>query len=263
MTAQDQALHRLHAISQYDPSKSRYLEYSNFQEEIELMDKWLDFAVDADLQLTEVEDSNFQLVITYVKAAFFLKLSDIEDSPTIQSHNSHFQSLIDIIERWLKKQNANFSDLKKIGLSETVTSIKGRDIPASWLYFHRSYATLEALQGLALFLKVVKPYHKPKREHEIFVPSERQEQMREMVLGLEKKIHDHAKHLRGELERQGFLDDMIDMILEREENGRQGRIGQELEKVVDESTMESTLGMVKDAWASGLEGIGKVKVVVS
>lgn len=261
MTAQDKALHKLYNLSQYSP-KSGHLDPSGFQAEIDALDKFRDYPEDAREQFTEVEYPLFQIVVKMVKTAYFLKQSDVMDTSTAQSLKPFCETLVENIEKWLETTHADFADPSKLGPLNATMLIKERQVPASWLYFHWSYATLEALQALALFLKVVKPYHQPKQKGGIFISQERQQHIRDWTAELVRKIHDHARHLRSELDKPGFLDDMIDMILERGESGM-SLIGQELEKVVEESTMERMLGMVKDAWSSGLEGIGKVKVLLS
>ncbi|KAL9615699.1 MAG: hypothetical protein Q9160_009329 [Pyrenula sp. 1 TL-2023] len=260
MICQDRALSILYAMER-SAAQNRGFAIFQLKVQINTLNFLLNHSENYRDQFTEVETSVQHVLVAYAKATGFLLSSNFVDRSELNLTTSEFMNLIDIVEKWLESKGQDLSDPRRLGPLATISVINGRELPATWLYFHWCYATLEALQGLFLFLNVAKSFRKPKLQGGLFVEKGRWEYMHGMACEIEKEIRDHAKHLRGELDKPGFLDDMWDMMLERGETGT-SLLGQQLEKLVDVSTMEKLLGMMRDSWASGLEGIAKVKVVL-
>ena len=258
MISVDQSLSLLHGSAQGRGLKSADWNSERLKHRIEDIEQNMKLVEETTQELTGVEQSTCRLILSITEAAVLLREDNLPTSSTHQSQSQRFEGLIEEVRVWLGQNLEVFNDITRKSPENFTQSLADRQLPCSWLYFHRAFSTLEALQGTALFLRFAKGFSKRKPNSGIFLAKERQVKIRENVLELEKKIHDHARYLKSELERPGFFD-ILDIILERNDETA-GKIGVELQETIELTEMEECLGQMKESWLEGLAAITKVKV---
>ncbi|KAL9112478.1 MAG: hypothetical protein Q9227_003320 [Pyrenula ochraceoflavens] len=249
----DQSLALLHESAHGQGLKMTNWDSDRLKKKVESIEATTQLVGSASDELTDVEASVCQVILATTRAATLLREAALSIVQNPKSQSESFKKLMVKISDWLDEKAARSRDPK-----EDIIVLIGRELPTSFHYFHRAFMNLEALQGIALFLRFAKGYTKPKTEGAACIPKETLAQIREKVEEMEKAIHDHAKHMKTELEKPGFLD-LLDFLLERDVD-KQGEVGKAIQGMMDEAEIEEYVGQMRDSWIDGLNGILKVRV---
>ena len=209
-------------------------------------------------ELTPAEGSVFGVRIAIGQATAILLYPGfrLDDTPSLENYEAQMQ----MIGQWLDLTNHQFGTGYRI-LTDAGT-LNGRLFCPEWTFLHRCFVTLETLQMLALFFKQFPALKKaaPAAVRQVPNPDPR---WKGIVTDIADNIRDNARLLKKNLAEPGVLGDLIDVVLERGEDGECSTMGKELEQLLDEAQLERFCGSLRDSWDEALDGILAVKVKVA
>lgn len=240
-------------------------------------------------QLTDTETSNCTLQYHLGKVLMLhLQQQQQQASPAPESLKADFDNAVQSIQDWLSTTSEK---LKKHPINHsTVIFMAGNPIAPTWEYLHSAFSVLECLQATALFLagqaKASKTKSKSKVKNASTLPADQRLVVQELVVQIEKDIHDSARTMKQNLNATGVLGEMIDVVFGRsaenddgtggshghgqgkdrgegevEEGVTSTSLGKQLEKLPNvETVAEQFCGEVRQSWEDALDGVLSVKV---
>lgn len=197
---------------------------------------------DVEAELTSTELANFECHKILAQTVVLMK----DPSAPHDKTTSLLQSLKTWIIKALEERKNQPSDSPATDHLRTPT----------WQDLHTSLTQLETLQAVAMLLALQKRKSKPAKS-----PAQEAQLLSDLqtfTTDLERQIHDDARVLKAQVGAPGVLGRLVDMGMARE--GHFAALAGVLEKMVDEVTLETICGRIKESWEDALDGVLAVGV---
>lgn len=212
-----------------------------------------DFEEDVRHEMSPAEARNCLVRIGVGEAAATLALPDFGTAES-------FQVAIRDIGEWLQAAAKDFGSGHRIRTD--AGRLNGRLFCPDWTFLHWCFVTLETLQMIALFIKNFPTLKKGGAgfRKQIKAPDPG---WKTTVMDIADNIRSNARQLKDSIAEPGVLGELIDVVLERGEDGEVSAVGKEIEQLMDEARLEAFCGGLRDSWDEALDGILAVKVKVA
>ncbi|KAK4940477.1 hypothetical protein LTR10_019461 [Elasticomyces elasticus] len=199
-------------------------------------------------ELTKAELANTECHKALAQATILLK----------DGNSESISASLDKIKAW----TSSSLDDRKTRISGAVVAQDVR-IP-TWEDLHASLTQLETLQTIAMLLGVLGKKSSGKssktKTSAATVDKQTLSELQDLVVALEKQIHDDARELKAQVNAPGVLGKLVDWAFGRGEPFT--KLEGVLEKLCDGVTMETICGGLKESWEDALDGVLAVKVKV-
>lgn len=204
-------------------------------------------------ELTQAEAQNLQCHKTLAKGALL-----IQGSPPTRDQ---VMEVMEPLKTWLEEINTGETQ------APVPTCPKVAGIPVyTWEQTHTSLSRLETLQSVAMLLGILSKRAKGKSKAAAAIPKDDVSKLQGLVAEIEKHIHDNARRVKEEINASGVLGKLVDLGYGRKVDGAVSdtvdlaALEEALVKVIDEPTMETICGRIKESWEDTLDGILAIKV---
>ena len=151
---------------------------------------------------------------------------------------------------WLRDREASSVLTNKMG---------NLDVPdAHYLHTTFSYIHMFDLIKFWTTARIDPPGTRRARVSKVKKPEsalERLRQFRDLAERCSRKAFEDAAHLKEQLNAPGVLGQLMDVLLQRGDDGGSGQIGSLIEGLCDAGTLENFCGELKESWEDALDGI--------
>lgn len=138
-----------------------------------------------------------------------------------------------------------------------------------WQYLHHQFVRLELLRIVAMWVTVMNKKLKAEKDKTQIALTENLRgdlgKLRGIVAEEVKSLHNQTRELKEKLSASGVLGRLVDAVLGRtgDVSEAQKALGDRLQGLQDEATVEEYCGLLRESWEDALDGIlaTKVKIV--
>ncbi|KIV94471.1 hypothetical protein PV10_02237 [Exophiala mesophila] len=204
-------------------------------------------------ELTEAEATSLKCHQTLAKGALL-----IHGPPATREQ---MVEVLEPLKTWLEEIKAIESQ-DPIPTSPTVAGVP----VYTWKQIHTSLSRLETLQPVAMLLGILAKKAKGKSKAAAAIPKDDVASLQGLVAEIEKCIHDNALRIEGEINASGVLGKLVDLGYGRKVDGVVSEgldltaLEEALGSIIDEATMETICGGIKESWEEALERLRVIKV---